>query len=122
MIVAQFVVESKTPIIKYHLIRTVYQNDLTFDDGYVSDYTTNTQNSEGTYVLPPESNANSVVYDTTESVNSNGKIDGSQYDLNVNAAAAIKQKVSCVINQNAEEDHLEYYQSHQKCLQDLLLK
>ena len=45
------------------------------------------------YGLPSEFNANSAVYDATDNVNSNGKIiEGSQYDLNVNAAAATKTK------------------------------
>ena len=74
-------------------MHTVYQSDLTFDDGYDTDYTAKTQNSEGTYVLPPEFDANFAVYDTTESNNSNGEIvKGSKYDLNVNAAAALKSK------------------------------
>ena len=70
----------------------VYAVDL-IDDGYNTDYTANTQNSEGTYGLPSEFNANSAGYDTTDNVNSNEKIiEGSQYGLNVNAAAATKIK------------------------------
>ena len=54
----------------------------------MTDYTANTQNSEGTY----DFNANYTDFDTTASVNSNGETDGvsSQYDLNTNAAAALK--------------------------------
>lgn len=58
----------------------------------MSDYTANTQNSEGTYALPPEFNVYSTEYNTTESVNSNRYMDGSQHDLNVNAVAALKSK------------------------------
>ena len=70
----------------------MYTVDL-IDDGYNTDYTTNTQNSEGTYGLPSEFNANSAVYDAADRVNSNGDIiEGSQYYLNVNAAVATKTK------------------------------
>ena len=62
------------------------------DDGYVSDYTTNTQNSEGTYALPPKFNVKFTEFDTTTSVNYNGEMNRvqSQHDLNVNTAAALK--------------------------------
>lgn len=51
----------------------VYAVDL-IDDEYNTDYTVNTYNSEGTYGLPPEFNVNLAVYDTIDSVNSNGVI------------------------------------------------
>ena len=53
-------------------MRTVYQSDLTFDDEYVSNYTTNTQNSKGMYVLLPEFNANSAMFDSTANNDSYG--------------------------------------------------
>ena len=73
-------------------MRTIYQSDLIFDDGYMSDYIAIMRNLEGIYALPPEFDANSTEFDTAVSVNSNVEMDGSQYDLNINAEAALKSK------------------------------
>ena len=75
MVIAQFVAESKSdpPITKNLQMCTVYAVDL-INDGYNTDYTANTQNSEGTYGLPSEFNANSAVYDATNNINSNEEI------------------------------------------------
>ena len=52
-------------------------------DGYDSDFTANTQNSDGTFVFiaDTEFNANA-------SVNSNGEMEGTPSELTVNAAAS----------------------------------
>ena len=93
MVIAQFVAESKSivPVTKNRNLHTVYLTESNDDDGYKSDFTANTQNSEGTFQF----DVNSTVFDATADANSNGEIlEGSQYDLNVNATAARKGKPS----------------------------
>ena len=70
-------------------MHTVYTIDMIDDEGYKSDFIVNTQNSEGTYQF----NTNSTVIDATDNANSNEEIlEGSQYNLNNNAAAATNRK------------------------------
>ena len=47
---------------------TVYEGTRTYFNGYDFDYTTNTQNSEGTFAFNAETE-----FDTNASVNSNGE-------------------------------------------------
>ena len=83
-IIAQF----KTPVTKNRQL-TAYEANR--NDGYDSDFTANTQNSEGTFVFTAY-NAETE-FDTSASVNSNGELEGSQPSegpsegLIVNAAA-----------------------------------
>ena len=82
---------SDLPVTKNWQMCTVYAIDFFEDNGYNTDFTARTQNSKGRYVLAPEFNANSALYDVTGNVNSNVEIiEGSQYDLNINAVAATK--------------------------------
>ena len=84
----------------------VYAIELIDDDGYNTNFTVNTQNSEGTYLLPSGCNAHSAVYDVTDDVNSNEEIlEGSQYDLNVNAAEATKGKG--ILRQKGQQKQLQ---------------
>ena len=50
------------------IISTTYEANR-YTDGYDSDFTANTQNSEGTYQF----NANSSMFDATTDENSNGR-------------------------------------------------
>ena len=94
MIIAQFVVESKSgiPVAKNHNLFTVYKMEFgdSDGDGYNSDFTAN---SKGTFQF----NVNSAMVNTTVDNNSNGEIILEGSDLNVNAAAAKKQRPSILI-------------------------
>ena len=70
----------KDPPIKNSELST-YQGIV--HDGYDSDFTTNTHNSEGTFVFiaDTEFNANA-------SVNSNGEMEGTPSEFTINAAAS----------------------------------
>ena len=63
---------------------------IRYSDGYDSDFTANTQNSEGTYVF--HTLQAGTAFDTSASVNSNGEIEGflssEPSELIVNAAAS----------------------------------
>ena len=88
MVIPQFGAESKSivPVTKNWNLHTVYLTDLNDNYGYKSDFTANTQNSEGSF----QCNANSTIFDATVDNNSNGEIlEGS--NLNVNAAAAARK-------------------------------
>ena len=93
-IIAQFSANSKSSgsVTKNHQLRTVYK--LEFEDGdgdgYYSDCT---ENSEGTYQF----DINSVMFNTTAD-DSSGENVVRGSDLNVNAAAAKKQRPSILRN------------------------
>ena len=100
--IAQFVAEPKyiVPVTKNRQMYTVYMTDINDDNGYKSDFTANTQSSEGTYHF----NVSSTVFDATGDANINGEIlEGSQYDLNVNAAAATKRQRSILKGQRKQQ-------------------
>ena len=81
----------------------VYMTDINNDDGYTFDFTANTQNLEGTYHL----NANSTVFYATVDANVNGEIlEESQYDLNVNTAAATKGNVVSYVKKGNKDNNL----------------
>ena len=65
---------------------TAYEAEIRYDDcGYESDFTTNTHNSENTYIFQAETE-----FDTSVNVNSNGEIEGNPSNkLTVNAASSI---------------------------------
>ena len=90
-IIAQFSANSKStgPVTKNHQLRTVYKLEFGDGDGdgYYSDCTAN---AEGTYQF----NVNSSLFDTTANDDSNGESVLEGRDLNVNAAAAKKQRPS----------------------------
>ena len=89
IIIAQFVAGSKSivPVTKNRNLYTVFMSDFNDRDGYDSDFTANTQNSDGIFQF----NVNSSLFDTTTNNNSNVEIlEGS--NLNVNAAAAREGK------------------------------
>ena len=76
-VIAQF----KVPIVKNSQL-TAYKSDT--NAGYESDMTENTHNSEHTYVFQAETE-----FDTTDSVNSNGELEGNHpTDVVVNKAAS----------------------------------
>ena len=64
-VIAQF----KEPITNNHQL-TAYEA-RSYSDGYESDFTANTQISEGTFVFQADTE-----FDTSASVNSNGEIEG----------------------------------------------
>ena len=93
-IIAQFVVNFKSsgPVTKNHHLRTVYKLEFEHGDGdgYYSDCTAN---SEGTYQF----NINSTMFDATDNdINGESVVEGN--DLNVNAAAAKKQRPGILRN------------------------
>ena len=63
MVIAQFVTESKSivPVTKNRNLHTVYMTNFNDGDGYNSDFTVNTQNSERTFQF----NTNSTMFDAT---------------------------------------------------------
>ena len=71
MVIAQFVAESKSivPVTKNQNLHTVYMTDFNNNGGCNSDFTANTQNSEGTYQF----NTNSSMFDATTDDTSNGR-------------------------------------------------
>ena len=80
-VIAQF----NTPITKNQQLNAYEANR--HSKGYNSDYTTNTQNSDGTYTF--QALQAGTEFDTSASVNSNGKIEGNLPSiLTVNAAAS----------------------------------
>ena len=77
-VIAQF----KVPVVKNSQL-TAYRSDV-LNAGYESDMTENTHNSEHTYVFQAETE-----FDTTDSVNSNGELEGNHpTDVVVNKAAS----------------------------------
>ena len=74
-VIAQF----KEPITKNRQL-TAYQSNSYSHDDYESDFTANTQNSEGTFVFQADTEFNA-----NTNVNSNRQIEGTN-DLTVNAA------------------------------------
>ena len=90
-------------------MHTVYAVDINDEEGYKSNFTVNTQNLEGTYRF----NVNYTVFDATADANSNVEIlEGSQYDLNVNAVAATRGNVVSYVEKVNTDNNL----SQQKCL------
>ena len=81
-VIAQF----KEPITKNCQLNT-YEATQSYSGGYESDFTANTQNSEGIFAFQAETE-----FDTSASVNSNGEIEGipPSSELTVNAAASSK--------------------------------
>ena len=93
-IVAQLSANSKSgPVTKNHQLQTVYKLEFEYgdNDGYYFDCTAN---SKGTYQF----NVNSSLFDTTADDDSNGEVVLEGSDLNVNAAAAKKQRPSILKN------------------------
>ena len=72
--------------------------DFNDGDGYNSDFTANTQNSEGTF----QCNANSTMFDAISDNNSSGGILEGQ-GLNVNATVARKTKPSILRGQQKKQ-------------------
>ena len=74
--------------------------EINDNDGYKSDFTANTQNVGGTFQF----NANSTMFDATANDKSNREVlEGSQYNLNVNAVAVRKRKHSILRGQQKEQ-------------------
>ena len=95
--IAQF----KVPVVKNNQL-TAYKSD-TLSAGYESDMTENTHNSEHTYVFKAETE-----FDTTDSVNSNGELEGGHpTDVLVNKASSKSIYAIRELQPNA------LYQSHQ---------
>ena len=81
--------KSSGPITKNKNLRTVHRLEFNDSDGYESHFTAN---SEGTFRF----NVNSAMFDTTTDNNSHEEIiEGT--DLNVNTAAAAKQRPTSIL-------------------------